>query len=246
MRAVERARHRSTLEPLSQLALSIQPAVKDRVACAETWQQRADNIQARCNVEAPRKQLINGVLVNPGQGALGNSTAHKENKAILSAQPVASRVIIKAREDITNYFNRIAPQDAIDYGSHRMKFYDALIETVHKTDQIERRREVARATVASLRRAGSNCEMWTDGTVASDRKGLGVAQYYRTTDDVSDREWKVRMSSGTCSTSYDAELCGVTVGLQEILARDIVEGRQLAIYVDCKGLVTGLAQGRLR
>ena len=89
---------------------------------------------------------------------------------------------------------------------------------MHKTDQIERQR-----AVASLRRAESNCKMWTDGTVASDRRGLGVAQYYQSAEDASDRIWEVRMSSGTCSASYDAELCGVMAGLREILARTNVE-----------------------
>ena len=70
-----------------------------------------------------------------------------------------------------------------------------------------------------------------------------MAQYYRTTDYASDRDWEVRMCSGTCSDSYDAELCGVTAGIRELLARPIVEGRQLAIYTDCKGLITGLAKG---
>ena len=93
---IEHARHRSTLEPLSEMALSMQPAVKDRVVCAETWQQRADTIQAQCDAEAPRKQLIDGVLVHNGRGAMGESST-KENKTILSAQPEASRVIITVR-----------------------------------------------------------------------------------------------------------------------------------------------------
>jgi len=179
------------------MALSIQPAVKDRVVCADSWQQCVDNIQARCNVEAPRKQLIDGVLVNLGQGAVGNNTAYKMNKTILQGQPEASRIIIKVREDITNYTNRVAPQTAIDYGTSRIKFYDALNETVNKNDPTERQLAVARATVARLRDAGTNCELWTDGTVASSRRGLGIAQYYLTTDDTRDREWEARMSSGT-------------------------------------------------
>ena len=35
MRAIERARHRAPTESLTQIALSIQPAVKDRVVCAD-------------------------------------------------------------------------------------------------------------------------------------------------------------------------------------------------------------------
>jgi len=62
----------------------------------------------------------------------------------------------------------------------------------------------------------------------------------------SDREWEVRMSSGTCSNSYGAELCGVAAGISELLARPRVEVRNLAIYTDCKGLVTGLAKGPLQ
>ena len=201
------------------MALSIQPAVKDRVVCADSWQQYADNIQARCNVEAPRKQLINGVMVNLGQGTIGNNTAYRLNKTILQGHPEASRVIIKVREDITNYSHRVAPQTAVDYGTSKIKFYDALNETVSKNDPTERQVTVARATVARLRNAGTNCELWTDGTVASTRRGLGVAQYYRTTDDASDRDWEVKMSSGTCSNSYGAELCGVAAGISEILAR---------------------------
>ena len=168
------------------------------------------------------------------------------NKAILQGHPEASRVIIKVREDITNYSNRVAPQTAIDYGTSRIKFYDALNETVSKNDPIERQVPVARATVARLRNAETNCELWTDGTVASTRRGQGVAQYYSTTDDASDRDWEVRRSSGTCSNSYGAELCGVVAGISEILARPRAQGRNLAIYTDCKGLVTGLARGPLQ
>jgi hypothetical protein len=204
MRMVERARHRSPSEALTQMALSMQPAIKDRTVCAESWQQLSDNVQARCNVEAPRKALIDGELVNPGQGAIGNNTAYRMNKAILQGHPEANRVIIKTREDVTCHANHIAPQEAIDYGTSRIKFYDVLIETVSKNDPVDRQLAVAQATVASLRNAGTNCEMWTDGTVASTRRGLGIAQYYRTTDDASDREWEVRMSSGTCSSPYDA------------------------------------------
>ena len=246
MRTVERARHRSPSEALTQMALSMQPAIKDRTVCAESWQQLSDNVQARCNVEAPRKVLINGVLVNPGQGAIGNNTAYRANKAILQGHPEANRVIIKTREDVTCHANHIAPQEAIDYGTSRIKFYDVLIETVSKNDPVDRQLAVAQATVASLRNAGTNCEMWTDGTVASTRRGLGIAQYYRTTDDASDREWEVRMSSGTCSSPYDAELCGVAAGISELLARPRVEGRNLAIYTDCKGLITGLSKGPLQ
>ena len=54
------------------------------------------------------------------------------------------------------------------------------------------------------------------------------------------------MSSGTCSSPYSAELCGVTAGLSEVLSRQRTPGRNLAIYTDCKGLVTGLASGPLQ
>ena len=54
------------------------------------------------------------------------------------------------------------------------------------------------------------------------------------------------MSSGTCSNPYDAELCGVAAGISELLARPRVEGRNLAIYTDCKGLITGLSKGPLQ
>jgi hypothetical protein len=75
MRSVERAKHRGQTESLTQMALSMQPAIMERTVCAETWQQLSDNVQARCNVEAPRKALINGVMVTLGQGAIGNNTA---------------------------------------------------------------------------------------------------------------------------------------------------------------------------
>jgi ribonuclease HI len=88
--------------------------------------------------------------------------------------------------------------------------------------------------------------MWTDGTVASSRRGLGIAQFYSNTEDASDRVWEVKMSSGTCSNSYGAELCGVAAGLSEILSRQRTPGRNLAIYTDCKSLVTGLANGPLQ
>ena len=54
MRSVERARHRKPTEALNRMALSIQPAVKDRLVCAETWQQCADNIQAHDATLRPR------------------------------------------------------------------------------------------------------------------------------------------------------------------------------------------------
>jgi len=246
MRSVERARHRGQTEPLTQMALTLQPAIKDRTVCEESWQQLSDNVQARCNVEAPRKGLIEGVLVNLGQGAIGNNKAHNANKAILRSHPEANRVIIKTREDITSLTNRIAPHEAIDYGTSRIKFYDDLCETVSKRDPVDRQLAVARATVARLRIAGVNCEMWTDGTVASTRRGLGIAQFYSDTNDANDRVWETKMSSGTCSSSYSAELCGVTAGLSEVLSRQRTPGRNLAIYTDCKSLVTGLSSGPLQ
>ena len=246
MRTVERARHRGQTESFTQMALTMQPAIKDRIVCEESWQQLSDNVQARCNVEAPRKELIEGVLVNLGQGAIGNNTAYRANKAILLSHPEANRVIIKTREDITSHTNRIAPHEAIDYGTSRIKFYDDLCETVSKKDPVDRQLAVARATLARLRIAGVNCEMWTDGTVASTRRGLGIAQFYSDTNDASDREWETKMSSGTCSSPYSAELCGVTAGLSEVLSRQRTPGRNLAIYTDCKSLVTGLSSGPLQ
>ena len=246
MSAVERARHRPEEETLTQQALSIQPTVKERIQCAQSWQHRSDDIQAKCNVESPRLQLIDGHLAQHTRGITSTrGNVAQDRKRILDSLPEDSRIIIKVREDITSYTNRIDPQHTIDYGSGRIKFYDSLLEPISKNDSTERQHNVASATVARLRQAGANCEMWTDGTLASNRRGLGVAQFYTSLNDADDRSWESRLSSGTCSTPFATEVCGITAGLTEILTRPRVGGRRLVVYTDCRGLVTGLAQGPL-
>ena len=59
---------------------------------------------------------------------------------------------------------------------------------VSKSDSLEYQRGVAINTVATLRRAGANCEMWTDGSVAN-RRGIGVALFYTSLDERAGFDW---------------------------------------------------------
>jgi len=245
MASVERARHRPEHEYLTQQARSIQPVVKPSAQlCARSWQRTSEDIQAQCNVLAPRKMLLNGQLVQPHQGYNPRGIEYTAHQAIIAQQPEESRVHIQVRDNITDYTNRLAPQEARDLGSGRVQFYSNLMLPVSKSDSLEYQRGVAINTVATLRRAGANCEMWTDGSVAN-RRGIGVALFYTSLDERAGFDWSSRCSSGTCSYSYDSEVCAVSVGLATLLTKQLVGNRRLVVYTDCQSLVQALEQGPL-
>ena len=184
--SVERARHRPEQEYLTQQARSIQPVVKPSAKlCARSWQRTLEDIQAQCNVFAPRKILLNGQLVPPGQGYNPHGIDYTTHQAIIARQSENCRINIKVRDNITDYTNRLAPQEAWDLDSGKVKFYSNLMLPVSKSDPLDYQSGVAINTVATLRRAGANCETWTDGSVAN-RRGIGVALLYASLDDRSD------------------------------------------------------------
>ena len=91
MASVERARHRPEHEYLTQQARSIQPVVKPSAQlCARSWQRTSEDIQAQCNVLAPRKMLLNGQLVQPHQGYNPRGIEYTAHQAIIAQQKGSS------------------------------------------------------------------------------------------------------------------------------------------------------------
>ena len=100
----------------------------------------SEDIQAQCNVLAPRKMLLNGQLVQPGQGYNPHGIEYTTHQAIIAQQPEKSRVHIQVRDIITDYTNRLAPQEAWDLSSGRVKFFSDLMLPVSKSDSLEYQR----------------------------------------------------------------------------------------------------------